>query len=98
MADELGKPLGDRVLLDIDGGAERKTESGLIIDSSTQDVVEATVMAVSDGFVGHNGEYVKLQVSEGDRVLVGSAEAGDKIRIKGKKYSIVRESEILMKV
>jgi len=98
MADNIGKPLGDRVLIQVDGGGETKTKSGLIIDQSTQDVVEATVVAVSDGFVGQNGEFIELSVKEGDKILVGSAEAGQKLRIDGKKYNLVRESEILMKV
>lgn len=98
MKTNIGKPLGDRVLLKIEGGGEQKTSGGLIINQSTQNVLEAEVIAVSDGFVGQNGEWVKLTVEVGDKVLVGSAEAGDKLRIDGEKYNLVRESEILMKV
>lgn len=98
MAKKLGKPLGDRVLLKIESKKQDKSEGGIITLKSAQEVVQATVVAVSDGFVGQNGEFIELQVEEGDSVLVGSAEAGDAIRIEGQKYNLVRESEILMKL
>lgn len=98
MAEDLGKPLGDRVLLRIDSAKNTKSSGGIYVGNSTKNVVEAEVVAVSDGFVAQNGEFVKLNVEEGDRVLVGSAESGDPIRMNGQKYNLVRENEILMKL
>lgn len=96
--EDLGKPLGDRVLLKIESTKEEKSSGGIIKMKSAQEVVEATVVAVSDGFTAQTGDFITLQVEVGDTVLVGSAEAGDYIRRNGEKYNLVRESEILMKL
>ena len=91
----LGKPLGDRVLLKLEDVSETKSAGGIILNQSTQSTQRAKVVAVSDGFVVGNGEFISLTVKVGDTVLIMNAN-GTKIRIEKEDYILTRESEILM--
>jgi chaperonin GroES len=93
----VGKPLGDRVLLKLEDTSEKKSTGGIILNQSTQNVQRATVVAVSDGFPAGDGTLVKLSVSEGNTVLINNG-SGQKIKLEGQDYFLVRESEILMVV
>ena len=93
----IGKPLADRVLLKLEDVSEKKSTGGIILNQTTQSVQTATVVAVSDGFVGGTGELIKLSVEVGDSVLINNG-AGQKVRFDGQDYFLVRESEILMVV
>jgi chaperonin GroES len=93
----IGKPLADRVLLKLEEVSEKKSTGGIILNQTTQSVQTATVVAVSDGFIGQNGERIKLSVEVGDSVLINNG-AGQKVRFDGQDYFLVRESEILMVV
>lgn len=93
----IGKPLADRVLLKLEDVSEKKSTGGIILNQTTQSVQTATVVAVSDGFIGGTGELIKLSVGLGDSVLINNG-AGQKVRFDGVDYYLVRESEILMVV
>ena len=86
-------PLGDRVLLEV-LKSESKTASGIILpDNYSEDkgMKEGLVIAVGQGkFV--DGKYVKPEVSKGDKVLF---QWGDEIKIDGKEYFLVNESNIV---
>ena len=90
----IGKPLGDRILLKLED-SEKTSSGGIIINHTTQNVQTAEVVEVSDGFIGQNGELIKLNVNRGDNVLINNG-SGQKIRLDGSDYYLVRESEILM--
>lgn len=90
----IGKPLGDRVLLKLED-SEKTSSGGIIINHTTQNVQTAEVVEVSDGFIGQNGERIKLSVEVGNSVLINNG-SGQKIRLDGIDYYLVRESEILM--
>jgi chaperonin GroES len=90
----IGKPLGDRVLLKLED-SEKTSSGGIIINHTTQNVQTAEVVEVSDGFIGQNGELIKLSVNRGNKVLINNG-SGQKIRLDGIDYYLVRESEILM--
>lgn len=92
---KIGKPLGDRVLLKLEDTSEKKSSGGIILNQSTQSVQTAEVIAVSDGFPAGDGTIVKLSVKEGDSVLINNG-SGQKIKLEGQDYFLVRESEILM--
>ena len=92
----IGKPLGDRVLLKLED-SEKTSSGGIIINHTTQNVQTAEVVEVSDGFIGQNGELIKLSVNRGNKVLINNG-SGQKIRLDGIDYYLVRESEILMVV
>jgi chaperonin GroES len=93
----VGKPLADRVLLKLEEVSEKKSSGGIILNQTTQTIQNAFVVAVSDGFIGQNGELIKLSVNVGDTVLINNG-AGQKVRLDGQDYFLVRESEILMVV
>jgi co-chaperonin GroES (HSP10) len=98
MAENVGKPLGDRVLLKLEDTSDKKSSGGIILNQSTQTVVEAVVIAVSDGYPSQGGEWVKLSVSEGDKVLISNGTPGEKIKLGGVSYNLVRDSDLLMKL
>jgi chaperonin GroES len=97
MADKLAKPLGDRVLLT---EAEVKEESvgGIIIPDSVrqEDVKRAIVESVGPGIYTQNGVLIPMNVKVGDEVILPPYHQGQEIKIGGKKYTLLRESEILM--
>ena len=92
----IGKPLGDRVLLKIKN-TEKESSGGIILSQSSQTTQTAEVVEVSDGFVGPGGEQINLSVVRGDLVLINNG-SGQKVRLDGEDYFLVRESEILMKL
>ena len=91
----LGKPLADRVLLKLESVTEKKSTGGIILNQTTATVQTAKVVEVSDGYIGGTGEKVKLSIKVGDSVLINNG-SGQKLKLQGDKYHLVRESEILM--
>ena len=83
------KPLADRVLVE-PVKAETKTASGIIIpDTAKEKPQEGTVVAVGNGKPDE-----PMTVKVGDRVLYGKY-AGSELKLDGKDYLIVRESDLL---
>lgn len=81
-------PLADRVLVEA-AAAEEKTASGIIIpDTAKEKPQRGTVVAVGEG---KKDEPVTVKV--GDNVIYGQY-AGTEIKIEGKDYLIMRESDI----
>jgi len=97
MADKLAKPLGDRVLLSVTEEKE-KTIGGIIIpDSAKQDDVKtAIVESVGPGLYTQNGTAIPMTVSVGDEVIIPPYNQGQTVKMNGKEYLLLRESEILM--
>ena len=98
MADKLAKPLGDRVLLtELDKEAE-KTIGGIIIPDSVrqEDVKRAKVEAVGDGLFTQSGVAIPMSLKVGDEVILPGYHQGVEMKIEGKKYLLMRESEVLM--
>jgi chaperonin GroES len=100
MAERLVKPLGDRVLLTELEGEPQTTASGIIIPDSakTEDVKKAKVESVGPGVYTQSGVLIPMNVNVGDEVILPPYHQGQEIKIGGKKYIILRESEILMVV
>ncbi|MBN4070357.1 co-chaperone GroES [Olleya sp. AH-315-F22] len=83
------KPLADRVLIE-PLEAETKTASGIIIpDNAKEKPQKGNVVAVGKG-TQDNPITVKI----GDTVLYGKY-AGTELKLQGKDYLIMRESDIL---
>ena len=83
------KPLADRVLVE-PTPAETKTASGIIIpDTAKEKPQEGTVVAVGPGKVDE-----PTTVKVGDKVLYGKY-AGSELKLDGKDYLIVKESDLL---
>ncbi|MFB9055863.1 co-chaperone GroES [Mariniflexile ostreae] len=83
------KPLADRVLIE-PSQAETKTASGIIIpDNAKEKPQRGTVIAVGTGT-----KEDPITVKVGDAVLYGKY-AGTELKLEGKDYLIMRESDIL---
>ena len=86
-------PLGDRVVLK-QCEAEETTKSGIILAGSAQEKPqEAEVVAVGPGGMV-DGKEVTMQVKEGDKVIY-SKYAGNKVKVDGEEYIIVKQNDIL---
>lgn len=87
-------PLRDRILLKR-LGEEEKTKGGIIIpDTAKEKPMQGKVVAVGKGEINKDGKLIRLEVKEGDTVLIGKY-AGAEIKIEGEDHLIVRENEIL---
>ncbi len=83
------KPLADRVLVE-PKEAETKTASGLYIpDTAKEKPQEGKVIATGPG-----KKDEPMEVKVGDEVLYGKY-AGTEVTVEGKKYLIVKQSDIL---
>lgn len=82
------KPLADRVIVE-PAPAEERTASGIIIpDTAKEKPQRGTVVAAG---VGKKDE--PMTVKEGDVIMYGQY-AGTEIKIDGKNFLIMRESDI----
>ncbi len=82
------KPLADRVLVE-PAPAEVKTASGIIIpDTAKEKPLKGTIVAAG---TGKKDEPMTVKV--GDEVLFGQY-SGTEIKVDGKTYLIMRESDI----
>jgi len=74
---------------------EEQVRGGIIIpDAAKEKPQEAEVVAVGPGKLQENGERAALDVSVGDRVLIGKYPGSD-IKIGDEDMVILREDEIL---
>jgi chaperonin GroES len=88
------KPLGARVLVEPVAEKEVKKNGIIIPDSAKEKPTEAIVRAVGPGEFDDNGKRIPLDVKEGDRVLI-SKYGGTEVKLDDKKYTLVREDDIL---
>ena len=83
------KPLADRVLIE-PMEAETKTASGIIIpDTAKEKPQKGKIVAVGPG-----QKDEPMTVKTGETVLYGKY-AGTELKLEGKDYIIMRESDIL---
>lgn len=83
------RPLADRVLIE-PAPAETKTVGGIIIpDTAKEKPLQGTIMAVGTGTKDE-----EMVLKEGDVVLYGKY-AGTEIEHEGKKYLIMRQSDVV---
>jgi chaperonin GroES len=88
------KPMDDRVLVKpIE--AESKTASGIYLpESAKEKPVKGEVVATGPGKRLDNGNRAQMSVKKGDTVVYGKY-AGSEVELKGDKFLILRESELL---
>ncbi|MBL9201631.1 MAG: co-chaperone GroES [Opitutaceae bacterium] len=87
-------PVGDRILI---RHAEDKEQirGGIVIpDSAREKPQEAKVIALGSGRKNKDGTTTPFAVRVGDTVLVASY-GGAEVKLDGKKYTLVREDDIL---
>jgi len=91
------KPLGNRLVVEpIE--QEEITSGGIVLPETAKEKPQkGTVLAVGPGERNDEGEYMPLEVAEGDTVLFAKY-SGTEIKYDGKKLLIMRESDILAKL
>ena len=88
------RPLHDRVLIKV-LDSEEKTSGGIIIpDTAKEKPQEGEVVAVGAGAKNEDGKVAPMDVKVGDIVLFGKW-SGTEVKIDGKEYSIMKESDIM---
>jgi chaperonin GroES len=87
-------PLHDRVIVKA-APAEEKTAGGIIIpDTAKEKPLTGKVIATGPGKLLENGKRAAMAVKKNDEILYGKY-AGTEVELDGKKYFILRESDIL---
>ena len=88
------KPIGDRVIVQRLGSAE-KTKSGLYLpDNAQEKPQEGKVIAVGSGKTLKDGKVVPLAVKAGDKIIFGKY-SGSEIKVDDKEYVFLSEDDIL---
>ena len=88
------RPLADRVLVQR-VEAESKTSGGIVLpDTAKEKPQQGKIVAVGEGKLLDDGKRQKPQVKKGDLVLFTSY-AGTDVKIDGKEYMIMNESDIM---
>ena len=88
------RPLHDRILVKR-VEEEQKSAGGIIIpDTAKEKPQEARVIAVGNGKLTDEGKLITLEVSVGDRILVGKY-SGSEITLDGEEHLIIREEDVL---
>ncbi|MGA2093697.1 MAG: co-chaperone GroES [Sedimentisphaerales bacterium] len=88
------RPLADKVLVQR-VEAENKTAGGIVLpDTAKEKPQRGKIVAVGEGKLSDDGSRQKPQVKKGDTVLFTSY-AGSEIKIDGKEYLIMTESDIM---
>jgi len=89
-------PIDDRVLIR-PVESEDRTEGGIVLpDAAKEKPQKGIVEAVGKGKLGKGGQRVESSLKKGDTVLFGKY-AGTDIKIEGKEFKIMKESEVLAK-
>jgi chaperonin GroES len=88
------KPLGSRVV--VEPMEENEVTAGGIVlpETAKEKPQKGLVLSVGPGDRDDDGKHVALDVKEGDTVLFAKY-GGTEIKIDGKKYLILRESDLL---
>lgn len=88
------RPLGDKVIIER-VEAEEVTAGGIVLpDSAKEKPKRGLVRAVGDGRLLDSGKRSEMQIRKKDEVLFTSY-AGTEVKIDGKEYLIMDESEVL---
>ena len=91
------QPLGDRLIVEV-LEEEETTSSGIVLpDTAKEKPQRGRVLAVGPGPRDEDGEYIKMDLEEGDEIVF-SKYGGTEIRVGTEDYLILRESDVLAKV
>lgn len=88
------KPLGDRIVIEVTNKPE-KTAGGIYLpDSAKEKPMEGTVVAVGKGARDSQGNLIPMELKAKDKVVFGKW-AGTEVKIDGKEYLIMKESDVM---
>ena len=87
------RPLADRVIVKrIE--SETKTASGIVIpDAAAEKPDQGEVLAVGPGKRDDDGDYMKMNVKVGDRVLFGKY-SGQTVKVDGDELLVMKEDDL----
>ncbi len=88
------KPLADRVVIEVLEEKETKVGGIIMPDSAKEKPQQGKVVAVGKGRRNENGDLIELEVTVGDTVIF-SKYAGTEIKVSGKEYLVMKESDLL---
>jgi len=88
------RPLADKVIVErIE--AENKTAGGIVLpDTAKEKPQRGKVISIGTGKLLDDGSRSEMQVKKGDEVLFTSY-AGTEVKLDGKEYLIMEESDIM---
>ena len=88
------RPLQDRVLIRR-AEPESKTAGGILIPDAVQEKpIEGEIVAVGPGARRKDGEFLPMEVKDGDRVLFNKW-SGTAIKLEGEELMIMTQAEII---
>jgi len=88
------QPLGDRIIVEV-LDEEDVTASGIVLpDTAKEKPQRGKVLAVGPGPRDEDGEYISMDVEEGDEVIF-SKYGGTEIKIDGKEYKIFGADDLI---
>jgi chaperonin GroES len=88
------RPIRDKIVVER-LEAEEKTPGGIVLPDTAKDKPkQGIVIAVGSGRVLEDGSLKEPQVKKGDKIIFSSY-AGTEVKVNGKEYLILSESEIL---
>ena len=91
------QPLGDRLIVEA-LEEEEMTASGIVLpDTAKEKPQRGHVLAVGPGPRDEDGEYIKMDVAEGDEIIF-SKYGGTELKVGTNDVLILRESDVLAKV
>jgi chaperonin GroES len=91
------QPLGDRLIVEALED-EETTASGIVLpDTAKEKPQRGRVLAVGPGPRDEDGNYIKMELAEGDEIIF-SKYGGTDIKLGTEEYLILRESDVLAKV
>ena len=88
------QPLGDRLIVEILED-EEITVSGIVLpDTAKEKPQRGRVLAVGPGPRDEDGEYIKMDVEEGDEIIF-SKYGGTEIKVEGEDLLILSSRDVL---
>ena len=91
---QLLKPLGDRVIIEIQEEVEQTAGSFLLTSASKEKSQTGTIVAVGEGRTIETGAKIPVAVETGQTVMFEKY-AGQEVKYDGKEYLIVHEKDII---
>ena len=90
------RPLADRVLVEPIEEEEVTFAGGKLVlpETAKEKPQKGVVLASGPGRKDDSGNVIPMEVKEGDHVLYAKY-AGTEIKVEGKKYLILKESDVL---
>src|SRR5947199_8917259 len=91
------QPLGDRLIVEV-LDEEELTASGIVLpDTAREKPQRGRVLAVGPGARDEDGEYIKMDLEEGDEIIF-SKYGGTEVKLGSDEMLILRASDVLAKV